>query len=365
MSYHDRLFKLATLRKIADNVDKDTARVLKKQLDKGEPHISNNKGVELKEPSTGSEVEFNFTPRKKLSAEVLKKIKARRGESESHRVVGKDSDQYSRREVGVGPGQSRKEHEHIKTSPTSFSSQKSFSFEKVSAVQSQNKRRLRNMKADKSTISRYREVIASDPLIVGQNINKIPMVSFPPNTSAEVEQELQKIEETMETEPLLDSTMEAVDEDPMELFTRACNALGVPVDEDIAPLLVQDLKRIALTLKYVHLRPRPVEVAPYHGYFIKPEYNDSYSDTPSYPSLHAMIGYGLSNFYANLYPEFADQFYGVADQIAVQRIQAGQHFPSDTSYAKLVADTLLQEEPPQKQKQKKEAEWRPRIIIKR
>jgi hypothetical protein len=39
-----------------------------------------------------------------------------------------------------------------------------------------------------------------------------------------------------------------------------------------------------------------------------------------------------------------DEFYSAADAIALSRIQAGLHFPSDLSYAKLIADFIFGKE---------------------
>lgn len=342
MSYHKSLFDLSTLQKLAESSDlrKDIDASMRAQLRGGEPNIP-RADIRVKDKDTRSEVEQKSTRNKNLLAQTLRKHLASKGEQVSHKAEGRDTDQYARREEGRGVGQRRSESEHTKVSPNSYSHQSSYSFEKTSAVQPQNKRRLRNMRADKSTAIQYKEIIASDPIVITTSLDDLPMIPFPDNAGSEVEQELMTIQNTMDSAPLLDDTMEAVDDDPMELFIRACNALGVPADEEIAPLLVEDLRRIALTLKYVHQRPRPVEIAPYHGYHIVPDYLDSYADTPSYPSMAAMIGYGLSNLYSQLYPNFRDEFYNVGDTIAVQQIQSGQHFPSDTHYAKVVADTVL------------------------
>jgi hypothetical protein len=152
---------------------------------------------------------------------------------------------------------------------------------------------------------------------------------------------LDVIEDTQATQPLTESVMDLAAEEPTELFKRACHALGVPVDDHTAPMLIQDLRRIALSLKYVHLRPRPHEIAPYHNRYVILEQPDPYDDTPSYPSVQATIGYGLANMYAEMYPQFNDEFMNVGDVVALQRVQSGRHFPSDNEYAKMIADFIL------------------------
>lgn len=362
MSDRNSLFSNNTLRKLASsNVNKDTLSLLKKQLKKGATSIKKPE-VSVIDTRDGSEAQEDISSRKRIRASLLRGMSARPGEHTSHKVQGKDSDQYSRREYGVGERQRRSEHEHKKVTPNSVTHSSSYEFSKVAAVAPQNKRRLKNMKADIDALPQYRALIAEEPVVLGADLNEIPMIAFPSNESMQVEMELRTIQDTMDNEPLLEDIMDLADEEPMELFVRACNALGVPVDEEIAPLLVQDLRRIAITLKYVHRRPRPVEIAPYHGYNVNPTHIDPYADTPSYPSVHALIGYGLANFYSEMYPQFEDNFYQVGDTIAIQRIQSGQHFPSDTEYSKVIADTLLKEK---KRTKKKNTPKKRKIVVRK
>tara|TARA_B100000214_G_scaffold366226_1_gene334919 strand:+ start:1275 stop:2345 length:1071 start_codon:yes stop_codon:yes gene_type:complete len=339
MSYPDNPFDINMLIKLAGgNLSAEASRVMARQVREDSPGI---KRPTASAASTGAEAEVSLKKKKALIAQILRDRMAKNTEHTSHKVEGTDSDEYSRKELGVGRGERRKESEHYKKSPHGYSHQQSFSQVKIAAKTSPVTRRIRGLKARKIIPDEYRGAITSEAIIVGGNIDEIPMVPYPKNDSPEAIRELHTISHIIDEEPLTEDTMELADEEPMELFKRACHALGVEVDDQIAPLLVQDLRRVAIILKYVHLRPRPYELAPYHGIGLTPSHVDNLGVTPSYPSVHSTIGYGLANFYADAYPEYANEFYNVGDTIALQRVQSGQHYPSDNSYAKVVADTLL------------------------
>ena len=263
------------------------------------------------------------------------------GHDRTHVVRGADRDENSERAVAFGNKSAESSNKYRKSTPNSTMESQSFSSVKVAAVEGRQRRKVRAIRADKSTVSNYIEVINASPVLLDVPISEMPMVEYPSNESDEVARELDIIIEAQDTAPLTDSVMDLADEEPLELFRRACHAVGVPVDEETAEMLVQDLRRIAVTLKYTHLRPRPSEIAPYHNRHVVLQDFDPYDDTPSYPSVHATIGYGLANLYASMYPDYAEQFYTVGDTIALQRIQSGRHFPSDNEYAKTIANLLL------------------------
>tara|TARA_B100000214_G_C23972124_1_gene630735 strand:+ start:2422 stop:3531 length:1110 start_codon:yes stop_codon:yes gene_type:complete len=368
MDYHNKIFTLSTLKKLAEkDLNKKTRRIINRQELEDAPGIQR---PALKSVGRDVEKEFskNLSNKERILAEIRRRKRANVGEHTSHKVEGRDKNEYARKELGLGIGSKRKEEEHYQQMPNGYSHQQSFSSVKVASPDKAILRKIRSLKAHKIIPEEYRDVIQSDALIIGANINDIPMVAYPNNDSPEVVSELNTISVTIDETPLTEDTMELADEEPLELFKRACHALGVEVDNEIVPLLVQDLRRIAVILKYVHLRPRPFEVAPYHGIALTPSNFDPLGVTPSYPSVHSTIGYGLANFYADTYPEHAPAFMNVGDTIALQRIQSGQHFPSDNQYAKLIADTLFSranepsEKKPAKKSQPKTAKRRIKIL---
>lgn len=317
------------------DIHRDTLRSIRQQLRSDEPDVGG------RETNVGEDqVETRSSKDRIMAALRLGPGSSKPEHSRTHAVAGADRDQRSGRRVAYGPNSAESASSHSKSSPNSYSTERSFSSIKVAAA-SPELRRLRALKADKSIADKYRDIISSSPAMVDIPVGQLPMTPYPQNDSAEVAREIETIVATQEAAPLTDQVMDLADEEPLELFKRACHALQVPVDDETVELLVHDLRRIAVTLKYMHLRPRPQAVAPYHGRVIVLEHPDQYDDTPAYPSVHATIGYGLANMFAEMHPQHAEEFYNVGDTVALQRVQSGRHFPSDNEYAKVIADLIL------------------------
>lgn len=313
-----------------------TLRNIKRQVKTDEPDVG-SRGIEVGE----DEIERKTTRSRLMEAIRLGEQSSKPGHKRTHVVRGADKDENSERSVAFGNKSTESSNKYRKATPNSMTESQSFSSVKVAAVQGRERRKVRAIKADRDTVTNYAAVINTPSVMLDVPIDEMPMLEYPSNDSDEVAEELDIIIEAQDTAPLTDDVMDLADEEPMELFRRACHAVGVPVDEETAAMLVQDLRRIAITLKYTHLRPRPSEIAPYHNRYIVLRDFDPYDDTPSYPSVHATIGYGLANMYASLYPDYAEEFYNVGDTIAMQRVQSGRHYPSDNEYARTIANLLL------------------------
>lgn len=282
---------------------------------------------------------------KSLVAEKLQTDDAR-----VDRVRGADPDEVSARAVSRASRETQSASVHAKKLPGGFAQSQSYSSVKVAAAAATPPTdkdviaKLRKLTANTDALAKYRGLILSEPLILDIPLDQLPDVPFPRSDSPQVVIELQTIRDTMDMQPLLDDVMDLADDEPLELFRRACNDIGIPIDTELLPLIVNDLRRYAMALKYVYKRPRPFEVAPYYGMTVIPTEVDPYEGSPSYPSIHATIGYGVANYYAHMYPQHADHFRDVAETIALQRIQSGHHFPSDNEYARLIANVLLRDE---------------------
>ena len=313
-----------------------TLRNIKKQVLTDEPDVG-SRGVEIGD----DEVERKATKSRILEAIRLGEKSSKPGHKRTHVVRGVDRDEASKRSVAFGDKSAESSSKYKKMTPNLSEESQSFSSIKVASVPGKQRRKVRAIRADRSTVKNYADIINAPPVILDVPIDSMPMLEYPSNDSDEVANELDIIIEAQETAPLTDNVMSLADEEPMELFRRACHAVGVPVDEETSRMIVQDLRRIAVTLKYTHLRPRPSEIAPYHNRYVVLDSFDPYDDTPSYPSVHATIGYGLANLYASLYPDHAEEFYSVGDTIALQRVQSGRHYPSDNEYARTIANLIL------------------------
>jgi hypothetical protein len=318
-----------------DNLAASARARFARQLKTDEPDVD---GIELRGRGK-DQVEEGGTRNRLMRALRLGPTSSAKGDVRTHALEGVDDNERVRRAAAYGPKQARQSAEHKAVSPNSYSESSSYSSVKVAATREDKK--LDAITADASTVQNYQGIFASLPKVLNMRVDDLPDVPFPANSSEETTRELVVIKDTMDNAPLTESVMDTADEEPLELFKRACDALGVPVDDEIAPMLVDDLRKIALELKYRYMRPRPYAIAPYHDVAIVMEDTHPYDDTPSYPSVNALIGYGLAELYAGLYPSASDQFFNVADTVAVQRIQSGRHYPSDNEYARIIAKVLM------------------------
>lgn len=294
----------------------------------------------------GNDVRVVTTARGK-GAKALVAEKLRGDTEDIDSVSGVDPDERSMREIGRGRNSAHTADAHTRTFPGGFSTSQSYSSVKVAEKAPSRPTdkdvlaRLRGIRANNDALPRYREMILTEPLILDTPLDALPDVPFPPNEDAL--SELLAIRNTMDMEPLTDLIMDLADDEPLELFRRACDEIGVSVDTEILPLIVGDLRRYAMALKYIYRRPRPLEIAPYFDVTIIPTDVDMYEGSPSYPSIHSTIGYGVARYYGHMYPQHAERFQDVAETIALQRIQSGHHYPSDNEYARVIAHALLQD----------------------
>lgn len=174
-------------------------------------------------------------------------------------------------------------------------------------------------------------------------IKDLPQTPPPSDNSQEVGRELLQIKMHMEEAKLPESLMVLANDDPASIFFLACKKFNIASLEKQALEIKEDFNKIAFDLKYKFKRLRPWSLAPSHGITLNVDIPDS-ADTPSYPSGHAMMGYGLAEFYKSHYPEYSNQWDKIADIIQHSRLQAGVHFPSDIKYAKKLVISISERE---------------------
>ena len=289
--------------------------------------------VKLSEAPAMIDPRLNQLARRRLrSDEVVNSIKTKRL---PHVIEVKEN--------AIGPGKQRNERviKGGKSTPTSQSSFYS-SESNETKIASVTNNELRDLQYDPESIDRWASVLSAPSVMLDVPPNALPLVPFPPNTSKEVEQELQDIVSVMNDKPLSNAITKKIDEDLLSIFFEICDKGGVdPMQED-AFFLSKDLFKIAIYLKYKFLRPRPSEIAPFYGFKLNADINlDGSNDTPSYPSNQSLQGYAMAKFYSDMYPQLKDRFYQAADAIALSRLQRGDHFPSDNAYSKMIADVLM------------------------
>jgi hypothetical protein len=279
---------------------------------------------------------------KNVVATVLGRNMSPPGENLTHVAYGVDPDERMRGERGFGRNSSHEAYSHFKRNPHGFESSESFSQVKVSQAvpQEYSSRALKVMLYPKSSMEKYRQRMQSGLELIPISVEDIPLVPPPENDSDYVLKEIEDILDIMANKPLSDAMLRKCEDDLMGIFIDLCESLDVdPMTEDIH-VISEDISKIGLMIKYVFRRPRPEMVANYLGRKIVPIENDQ--DSPSYPSGHALKGYGLAKFYSDAYPEHSKDFYSAADAVALSRIQGGLHFPSDVAYSKGLIDFIFE-----------------------
>lgn len=96
---------------------------------------------------------------------------------------------------------------------------------------------------------------------------------------------------------------------------------------------------LLILLKDLINRPRPYQLAKAYGLPLYPLMRTD-AMTASYPSGHALTGFGMAEYYARKYPDCAAALRGLGERIAKSREITGIHYPSDTRVAREICDIL-------------------------
>ena len=200
-----------------------------------------------------------------------------------------------------------------------------------------------NLKYTTEVAKRFQPYIKQERKVIKIPIEYLPKPAPPRNESQKTRDELLTVKYHMDNPVLDEETMIICDREPEELFYRECKRLGISQHKREAKKVYEDFNKIAFDLKYIFLRPRPWSLAEYHGVNLNVMPPPS-ADTPSYPSGHAMMGYGLQAFYSRKYPEHTKIWEKLGHTVQHSRLQAGLHFPSDNAYSKQIVDFIMSRE---------------------
>jgi PAP2 superfamily len=224
-----------------------------------------------------------------------------------------------------------------------YSESRTLSSVKTSAVNEEEiKARLREIEYDAASLRNWSGVLQRQARLISVAPDKLPLKPPPANDDPRVFEELKLIQRAMGESPLTPEFVEDASDNPVSLFIDFIDEAGLDVAIDTLDALAQDLLKIAFYLKYKYRRPRPYQLAPYYGLDIPAPSNPS-ADSPAYPSGHAIVGFGLARFLMRAYPEYTNELQQLANNIALSRIQAGVHYPSDIVYAREVVDSVMGE----------------------
>lgn len=100
---------------------------------------------------------------------------------------------------------------------------------------------------------------------------------------------------------------------------------------------IYDAMVAAWDAKYTYNRARPASLSP--GLAVVAQHTNS----PSYPSEHAVAAGAAAEVLAYLFPDDAQKFADLANQAAQSRVIAGAHFPSDVAAGLALGKTVAQQ----------------------
>jgi len=131
-----------------------------------------------------------------------------------------------------------------------------------------------------------------------------------------------------------------LDEDFLELLFEYAEKNNLTYDKKRGSELVNDLVFLITRLKKSYNRPRPFQLAEYHG--VDLSHNSSIqdkggsADTPSYPSGHTAQALLGAELLAQDNPDHREELIGIAERVGLARLKEGVHFPSDNDFAKII-----------------------------
>jgi hypothetical protein len=223
----------------------------------------------------------------------------------------------------------------------SFTETHTLSSVKVSSVNKEAMREnLKELTHNPDSLRHYADLIRRESKVIHVSPGDLPLIPHPPNDSDVTRGEVAAVLETMDRSPLPDRFVDRVSDSVEEVFFDACDQLGVEAYTDLADAIAKDVLKIAMYLKFKFLRPRPYQLAPYYeGYITSADM--AADESPSYPSGHSMMGFALSKFYEDRHPEHSQTFNDLGRKVALARVQAGVHYPSDVVYAKQLVEHLM------------------------
>ena len=151
----------------------------------------------------------------------------------------------------------------------------------------------------------------------------------PPGTDSDVVREELRGTMTHVASPTLDPEFcHAVDRDMTPIICSLARSHGVDADQAEIGELIEDLVPLILRVKYSFNFPRPWQIAAAAGVPLWHLHTQS-SQTPSYPSGHAIQAAAACALLAERFPGAARSLDAIAGAVGRSRLQVGVHFPMD------------------------------------
>jgi hypothetical protein len=172
---------------------------------------------------------------------------------------------------------------------------------------------------------------------------------FPQNGSRvtinELNEVLEYVNETKDDSERL-TTYRIYDQSVAATYKRNIKALDLQEEEKdenqlniVINDVFEDINYLIYNLKYYFQRPRPYQLAKFYNQSLFPI--DSYtSNSPSYPSAHAIQADILSYIFGNWYPKHYPFFLDLSAEIGKSRLYMGLNYQSDLDFSYFISEMI-------------------------
>lgn len=162
----------------------------------------------------------------------------------------------------------------------------------------------------------------------------------PKNSGQTTQADLQEVLRKMENASDVDIAFAKAAEDSLvKTFVDFIIDKGHTATETECNAIVEQTDPLLFFLKNAINRPRPYQLAHTLDLPLYPLIHTN-ANSAAYPSGHAYDSYNIARYFAQKYPDIAEDCMDFAEKIAETRIYTGIHYPSDNRVSKKISDML-------------------------
>ena len=162
----------------------------------------------------------------------------------------------------------------------------------------------------------------------------------PSNSSKETKKELRALQDqTKNVDEKLKERINREDKNFELTFYEYLDKKDLDYDKDFIQAIIKEARVYVQHFKYRFNRPRPRQLGELVGIPVIQQKGGS-SNTPAYPSGHAIQSRLVALFLGREHPEHREELLKIAEEIGINRIKGGFHYTSDHEAGRLVANDL-------------------------
>jgi hypothetical protein len=172
------------------------------------------------------------------------------------------------------------------------------------------------------------------------DVKKINVKQPPLNSSEETKKELRALQDqTKNVDEKLKERIDREDKNFEITFYEYLDKNNLKYNKNFIRDVIREARVYIQHFKYKFNRPRPRQLGELVGIPVIQQRGGS-SNTPAYPSGHAIQSRLVALFLGREHPEHREELLKIAEEIGINRIRGGFHYTSDHEAGRLVANDL-------------------------